>query len=541
MPQTFQITAPDGRVLRITGDQPPTESELNDIFAASGGAGFKSSNEKDAQGNAVVRLAAPMPKEGEIAPDVAAGLRQAATATSADDDTFRSGVAKEVMGVFGGAGHLASHLIPGVSRIAQALTGLTPDQQEAAFGEWEKLMEAKGLMGKAGKAAMQVAETIIPSGAIEKAGATVAAKVAPKIAPLVGNVVAQLAPKAAVEGAGMAALSAAQGGNPVAGGVLGAASPVVARAIMPSAESLQASASKDVMQALGPTKERFKAIAERLTPEILKRGLGGSREALKAQSSSTLASVGSDLDALLLTKSAQHVKTQPVIDALESAKDAFRVTNNANEVVVLDGRAIRQLDALQNTVSQLGNTATVPQLVAVRRAWDRVVDQAGGYAQRATGAIGVPLKDQSEAWAKREGSSAIRELLANETPDLAAINKEYAFWKGLDDVLKQTLKRTQPQKPGIGSVLAEAGGQMAGAVAASPAGPAATFGAAALAGKAAALARTVFESPRWKFISAQMKNDLADAIASGTPQKVTNALSRIAAVQGSQAFRSATP
>jgi len=35
---TYEITAPDGRTLEITGAQPPSESELNDIFArASGG------------------------------------------------------------------------------------------------------------------------------------------------------------------------------------------------------------------------------------------------------------------------------------------------------------------------------------------------------------------------------------------------------------------------------------------------------------------------------------------------------------------------
>lgn len=33
---TFRITAPDGRVLRITGDAMPTEQELDEIFLKTG-------------------------------------------------------------------------------------------------------------------------------------------------------------------------------------------------------------------------------------------------------------------------------------------------------------------------------------------------------------------------------------------------------------------------------------------------------------------------------------------------------------------------
>lgn len=57
MPQTFEITAPNGKTLEISGDRMPNEAELHDIFAKAGvetGADFKSSNEKDAYGNATV-------------------------------------------------------------------------------------------------------------------------------------------------------------------------------------------------------------------------------------------------------------------------------------------------------------------------------------------------------------------------------------------------------------------------------------------------------------------------------------------------------
>src|SRR5262249_8106536 len=127
--------------------------------------------------------------------------------------------------------------------------------------------------------------------------------------------------------------------------------------------------------------------------------------------------------------------------------------------VEFEPRAIRQLSGLQQIMDDLGPTTTVAQLRAVRQAWDKVVAQAGGYAQRASGSIGVPLNDQSEAWAKREGAGAIRKLLEADVPELAAINKEWSFWKNLDDVLTQTMQRTQPQGPGVGKMVAQAAGQ----------------------------------------------------------------------------------
>jgi hypothetical protein len=177
----------------------------------------------------------------------------------------------------------------------------------------------------------------------------------------------------------------------------------------------------------------------------------------------------------------------------------------------------------------------VGQLTGIRRAWDKVVDQAGGFAQRGGGAIGVPLKDQSEAWAKREATGAIRKLLADEVPDLAAINKEWAFWKNLDDVLTQTMQRTQPHGPGLLAQGAGAAGGVIGGLAGSSAGPAGTIGGAVVLGKVAKMAQTVLTSPRMRFVDAQLRNALADAIASGKNAEIATVLGQISAVQASKA------
>jgi len=476
-------------------------------------------------------------------------------------EATRTGMSNLVVGAAKGIGQTvtnlgkAVHQVPGVTRAVDALYG-SPGLSQAAMGEADRLLTPDGTMQKIGKVGEQTAELIVPAKAVQRAGVEAAARYGPKLAATLGPTAAKILPNVAVQAAGGAAMAEAQGGNPVVGAVLGGAVPAVGAALETLPASLRESAGTRVMQALGPTKERYKAIAAKLVPEIQKRGLGGSREALQQQAAETLSTVGDQLDTALQQYGGQALTTKPVVTALETAKDAFRtstqmpvaeaakkgllgnatsVTNGVASIAVeFEPRAIRQLDGLQKIITDVGDTATVEQLTGIRRAWDKVVSQAGGFAQRGGGAIGVPLKDQSEAWAKREASGAIRKLLADEVPDLAAINKEWAFWKNLDDVLTQTLQRTQPHGPGLLRQGAEAAGQVVGGVAGVTAGPAGALGGAFVLGKVAKMAQTVMTSPRWRFVDAKLKNQLADAISSGKTSEVSTLLGQISAVEASK-------
>lgn len=434
-----------------------------------------------------------------------------------------SAIKDVAIGAAKGLGHSAigaGRLVEAVTPI-ERLTGGIPANAEAALG-----LDPANTMQRVGMGAEQIAEFFTPAGGAGKV-------------------------KLLAEAAKSALLTGVQTGSPTqsaASAGIAAAIPSVGAAARNIVPALREGAIQKVVQALGPTKERYKAIAERLAPEILKRGLGGSRKAIQAQAQQTLETVGSQLDDALLQHGADRVSTKPVVDALEAAKDAFRTTvqkpisavvgkranvagvngNVADVIVEFEPRAIRQLSRLQGVIAELGDDATIAQLTAVRRAWDKVVSQAGGYQHRTGGAIGVPLKDQSEAFAKREGAGAIRKLLAEAVPDLAAINKEYSFWKGLDDVVTQTLQRTKPQGKGLGRIAAEGAGQVVGGMAGSAAGPAGAVGGAILVGKLAETAKALFTSPRWKLVDARLRNGLADAIASDHPGKIRIALARIA-------------
>jgi hypothetical protein len=398
-----------------------------------------------------------------------------------------------------------------IGRISDAI-------QPGAFDEANKPPEIipTNTPQKVGYGAEQIGEFFVPAA---KAGA-----------------VGKVAGKALTAGKD-AALTLAQSGSPVAAGVSGALAAAIPGAGVASklAGKLEAGAEKKIVQALGPTKERFKAIAERRAREIISRGLGGSREQLKAHAEDMVEQFGQQIDDALTAYGQRQIPLKPVVDALEQSKQAFQVTAKNGATVTFEPRAVRQLEGLQDVITKLGTDATAEQLVAIRRAWDKVVSDAGGFAHRAGGAIGVPLKDQSEAWAKREATGAIRKLLDVEVPELSALNKEFAFWKDIDSVLTQTLQRTQPQGKGVGRMIAQGAGQAVGAAAGSGGGPSGTVGGAVVAGKVAEMARALFTSPRWQFVDAKMRSTLADALASGSVGRIQSTLANITASLPSQA------
>ncbi len=453
-------------------------------------------------------------------------------------------VGNGVIGILKGAGHTAEtlgklvHKIPGVSSAVDAVAG-TPGLSSNAFAEADKALTPTNTAQRVGYSAEQGAEFLVPAGAAEKGAATIARAV-PRFtnAPRLIRVAAKAAPRMATEAAAAGGVSAAQGADPTApaivAGVTHGASALAGEAV----PALRAAAEKQVQQFQGPTKERFKAMAERLTPGILQRGLRGSREAVLAQATDAAEQAGQNIDTAIQQFGTRQVGVQPIVDALEKAKDAFRTVRPGNGLVVeLEPRALRQLDSLQGIVKDLGPDASVEQLIGVRRAWDKVVDQAGGFSHRGPGGIGMPLKDTTEAAAKLEATTAIRKLLDQKVPELSALNKEFSFWKGLQDVLTQTTQRVQPQKAGVGQLMAEATGQVVGGTVGSGGGPGAAVGSAFALGKVAKMAQAVFSSPRWQLASAQTKDALAQAIQNNRVSDITAILGRLSAGATAQAER----
>jgi hypothetical protein len=243
------------------------------------------------------------------------------------------------------------------------------------------------------------------------------------------------------------------------------------------------------------------------------------------------------------------IPTAPILDALQEAKNAFTITREmpvgaamnqrlldraGAEVVggtariptVIDPRPVQQLTELQHIIQGLGDDVSVSHLAAVRRVWDDVVARAGGYAHRGSAStFGIPLAEQTEAWAKREGASAIRKQLAEGVPDLAAVNAEFAFWRDLQSILSATAARTQAQGAGLTRTMAATVGTAAGALTGDDWQSRATN--AAIGGVLAPRLAAAFTSAPWQLMSAQARNQIANAIASGIPGRVMAELTRV--------------
>lgn len=406
------------------------------------------------------------------------------------------GVAKGVGNTVIGLGEMV-HRIPGVTRAVDALYG-QPGISDAAFGEAREAVRPDNAAQTVGFAGEQIAEHFIPVGTAAKA-----AKV------------------------GQSALTTlAQSGDARAAGVSGAltaAVPSVVSAAGRASEFFRKGAIKDITRALAPTKEWAKSDAAKIAPGMLARGVRGSREAMLARAEAASDEVGAKLgDAYrVAAESGQTISGQVIRGELELAKDALTVTNSAGKPALVPGfeAAAKKLDQLNEFVANLGDDIPVDKAHAVKTAWDRLVSSAGLYGPKSM----ATATDNAEAWATREGASAIRRML-DDVPDVSALNKEYKFWISLRDVLKATELRTQGQSSGL--FAAGGAGSAAVATAASGGGLTAAF----MGGWAGKKLVEALQSPQFRSgVSAQTKDAIANALASRNTGAVIKALGRVTA------------
>ena len=460
----------------------------------------------------------------------AMGLEQERVGSGQD---VLTGIGKSLAGTAIGLGELAGSA--GLNR----LTGATPETFEAAR---QAFAEPVGTEQQIGKTAGEIGQFFVPASRAAK-GATWA--------------------RAGMEALKDVAVGAGQTGSLVGGVAAGAGSlagPATAAVAGKVGSRLQETAKRGIVQALGPTKERFKAIAERIAPEVLRRGLRGSRAGLQTQAAGMARTAGRQIDELLTAKGDQVVPTASIVDALEAYKRGAVITRNmrASEIpdlpaalqngrareigkglyevdVPIDRRTIRQVDSLQRTLAELGPEVETAKLVALRRMWEAVVDRAGGFAQKAGRTFGTSLVESSEAAVKREGVGAIRKILASEHPDLADLNREFSFWANLRDVTRATEARVKPQSKGLIRAIGMGSGIVAGA--ASGDDPIERLGQAVGGGILGSQLVRVVQSPRYRLASAQLKNKLAEVLMSGKRSRIELAVGRLAAATGVQAVK----
>lgn len=333
--------------------------------------------------------------------------------------------------------------------------------------------------------------------------------------------------KKAADVAKSGVLTLAQSGSPVAAGVSAGLTAIMpgGAAARRASGALQGSAEKTVAQALGATKEAMKADAARLAPQMLERGVKGTRAAMLEQAKAQAATVGAQLDEAykVAASAGATVSGDTIRGVMHTAKQALHTATADGKAIPIVGteRVVQQLDRLDDFVSKLGPEIPVDRAAAVKRTWDRIVSKAGLFGPKAA----ASATDSADAWAIREASGAFRDLL-NRNPTLAELNGEAAFWTGLKKVLTETQRRTQAQSGGLVSGIAGTAGAASGFASGQSASD--RMQNALLGGLAGRQLVRGMQSAWWRTSAAgPAKKALADALASGSAGKVIGAIQKI--------------
>lgn len=303
-----------------------------------------------------------------------------------------------------------------------------------------------------------------------------------------------------------------QGGVQAGAELLGrVAAPIAGKVV----KSVLPEPAKQYAQALGATTVQNKVLSEKIVPELIKRQVTGSREAIKRLAEGQIGKVGAELDtALAKVPKGQAADVAAVMNQLQKLKRQYVVPSavpGANTIV--DQAAYDSLSKMQTLVA-----GTQPTFESVRRL-RQILD---GMVTAGDKTFGRTIAEGSELDATREAANAIRRELAKGSPDVARINKEFSFWKNVDRVVGATIQRTASQAKGLGQQIAEsvAAPAAAAAVSVGHAGPGAAVA-------MPVLLRKVLQSPAWKTFSAVQKDRLAGAIASGDAQRVGSLVSHL--------------
>lgn len=382
----------------------------------------------------------------------------------------------------------------------------------------------------------QVAQALLPltkiNQAAELAGITTEAAIAklaqnsPRLASAGG-----LVARAGVQGAAQAGMAAAQGGDPTTAGVMGAVIPAVGELAAPA---LKQGAEDTMVLALGkggasgPAGKVPLANARRIAPDLLDQGFRATTQrgalAKATDALSAAKSAVSDAWASLPT-SGKKAPVSSIIDALEQRQQALStpvagVTPDASLQAVNALESVKQ-DVIANaTLGPNGPEADLRDLRALRQSWDDALNYVA--ADPAKGATKL---------AYQQGARLVRATINGSDDAIATANADYSRAEKLVSILQQSTDRPATSSAwspalryGIGSTVGGAIGYKEGGVSGMAEG--------AIAG--ASIARLV-SSPGWRYVSANLKNSLAQALDQGnqtrTGQILTTIVSQMAGKQ----------
>jgi hypothetical protein len=404
-----------------------------------------------------------------------------------------------------------------------------PDVQQA-------MRAPDSIPGTLGKLGEQTAEFLIPGMGVTKAV---------KGAPLLGRMAAEAALAGGVTGVQTGGDPRAIAQNALVGGAVSGVMGALPSASIGGQTApglLRSSAEKEYAQVLNATKQGNKWISQNVAvPELIDRGVRAlTLKGLLKKSTNTVETLGQAIDdAWRGLPPGTTAELDPIVSAMkQSATDALTIPKPGGGVQPVTGlaeHALRQVDGLGEILRNAAevNPVTgklevgVENLRKLRQAWDKVAKNAGKFE-------GANLADTASGEIHAMGSNAIREKLAQDFPDIAAINKEFSFWKNVNKVVSDTVLRKEGQAPSLTKQIAGLAGAVGGGAKGGVHG-------ALLGQKAMGALQDFMQSAAWRTSSAVLKDRLAKQIMSNNQQGVLFTVGQMMKAAGRETLTPAAP
>lgn len=284
-----------------------------------------------------------------------------------------------------------------------------------------------------------------------------------------------------------------------------------------AAGPLQRTAETQYEKALAPTTKANKAITQKITPELIRRGEHGSLDELMQTAKGKIAELNPQLDtAYGATPASKTVGSGPkIVQDLENLKGKYIVNGQ-----VAQPQAVKAIEGIQDIVRQQGADINPDSLRKLKSIFDDPVAQRGGYA-------GADLTSAYALKAQKAAANSIRKIMGKASPDVAELNKEITFWLNVQKVTRESGLRQTGQQGGLLKVLSPLG--MGAAASTTGLQFGATRGIeAGIATALTTAAAQVMRSPMWRTASAVYKDSFARALARGSVGETAALLARVA-------------
>lgn len=269
-------------------------------------------------------------------------------------------------------------------------------------------------------------------------------------------------------------------------------------------------ASQVSERVLAPGNVRFKGKAQAIAPEMLARKMSGGREELRLAAEEGMADAAQRIDDAVNAAGGMQGDVsilgierglRDAIADLKDSKGAYTSDRNAARGAALEKR-LSQVRSMAGGQGRKQWIARYDDLKKLRDDSYALANDARAYER----AGNISLSD--EAWAARELGGVIRGEFAARSPETAAANADYAFFKTLNDVLDPVQGRPKSLAPTAGVT---GGDRVSSAVAGSLVNPKVAF----IMSNVVPFVRGKMADASWQLADAQSKMRLAQAMKKG--------------------------